>query len=90
MSFTDQQASSYDTWPTREKPESMYKITSLWIELSQSKTIIERSTYDVLEWLGDIGGLFDAFRWIGFFIISPIASMKLKEQVMLHTFHQDD
>ena len=68
----------------------MYKITSLWIELSQSKTIIERSTYDVLEWLGDIGGLFDAFRWIGIFLIGPIATMKVKGLVMQQSFHQDN
>ena len=56
----------------------MYKITSLWIELSQSKTIIERSTYDVLEWLGDIGGLFDAFIYLGFVLISPFAAIAFK------------
>ena len=44
----------------------------------------------MLEWLGDIGGLFDAFRWIGYLLVTPIASMKVKELVMQLSFYQDD
>lgn len=31
----------------------------MWLELDSDLTIVERKTYDLLEWLGDLGGLFD-------------------------------
>ena len=40
--------------------------------------VTERQTYNLLEWLGDIGGLFDALRYIGIFIVEPFAAYQLK------------
>ena len=88
IAFEQPQPSSYETWPTKEKPQEFYKITSVWLELGQSITIIERSTYSALEWLGDVGGLFDAFHGIGNVLLGPIAAFAVKANVLSHSFRQ--
>ena len=43
----------------------------------QDMTVIERSTYSLLELLGDVGGLIDGLRYIGIIILSPFMVFKL-------------
>ena len=45
--------------------------------MSLDLKIIERSTYSILEWLGDVGGLFDMLCLIGGFLIGPLATYSL-------------
>ena len=52
--------SAIQTFPTKEEPEKAYKIIGAWIELGQDLIYVERQTYSFLEWLGDVGGLFEA------------------------------
>ena len=40
----------------------------------------------MLEWLGDCGGLFDALRIIGVFIMMPLTSFKLKSMLLSNVF----
>ena len=47
----------------------MYKFVSVEIDLDMRKLVITRQTYDLLSWLGDIGGLTDAFLLIGKFFM---------------------
>ena len=61
-------------WPTKESTDRFYRVAGAYIELSMDQQVIERSTYSVLEWLGDIGGLYDALRLIGLFIMFPFKS----------------
>ena len=35
---------------------------------------IERQTYSVLDWLGDIGGLGEALVIIGAYLVAPVAA----------------
>jgi len=37
--------------------------------------MIERQTYSALEYLGDLGGLFDALGYLGSALVAPIAAM---------------
>ena len=48
--------------------------------------MIERSTYSSLEWLGDIGGLYDALLFIGKVVVSPIALLSLKAELVTRAF----
>ena len=48
------------------------------MELSQTLITIERKSYSMLEWLGDVGGLYDGLSLLFRFAISPIASATLK------------
>ena len=40
----------------------------------------------MLDWLGDIGGLFDALRLMALYLIAPISTYALKQKLMAHTF----
>ena len=50
--------------------------------MSPDSKQIERSTYNALEWLGDLGGLIDALRLIGAFLIAPLSAFKLKGELL--------
>lgn len=77
-SFARSEPSIADVWPTKENPTSLYKFGSIWLELGQRQTIIERKTYSLLEFLGDVGGLWDGLTLLFDIIIQPIASLKMK------------
>ena len=64
----------------------MYKFNSFWLELSPSLTTIERKTYSMLEWLGDIGGLFEGLNGIGYFLVAPLAAFAMKMELLTSTF----
>ena len=64
-------------FPTPENPDLIYRYGSIYIELSQGLTTIERSTYSSLEWLGDIGGLFDGLKVLAYVIVGPIATFTM-------------
>ena len=77
--------STYANWPTKENP-SRYKINSFWIESSPVLTTIERSTYNLLEWFGDVGGLLEALKIIGGFIAAPFATFALNSKLLFLIF----
>ena len=64
----------------------MYKFNSFWLELSPSLTTIERQTYHMLEWLGDVGGLFEGLSVIGSFLVARIATFAMKMELLTFTF----
>ena len=74
-------ASSYNVWPTRENLEGKYKFASLFLEMDTEQLVIERSTYAILDWLGDVGGLVDGIYILtgvllgGLFSISARANL---------------
>ena len=48
--------------------------------------IIERQTYSMLDFLGDIGGLFDGLRYIFQIIIAPIVAFNWKAELLSALF----
>ena len=78
FSFIDAQPSALNKWPTKESSSTVYKLSSYWIEFGQSLTETERQTYSFLELLGDVGGLFDGFRYLGGPLIAPFAAFSMK------------
>ena len=58
FNFGPSYPSGQSIWPTKEDPR-LYKFNSMWLELDKEHQIIQRQTYSLLEWLGDVGGLFD-------------------------------
>ena len=50
----------------------------MWLELDSDLTMVERKTYDLLEWLGDVGGLFDMLFLIGHSFIRPIGTLVMQ------------
>ena len=47
---------------------------------------MNRQTYSILDWLGDIGGLLDALYLIGFVFISPLASYAMNSKLLSTLF----
>ena len=41
----------------------------------------QRETYDILEWMGDLGGLFEALQIIGYIIMAPITAFALSSHM---------
>ena len=42
--------------------------------MSQDEEHFERAVYNVLDFIGDIGGLFDGLKWIGILFLGPFLS----------------
>ena len=61
-------------------------VNEVSIEFARSLTTIERQTYNILEFLGDVGGLFDGLKIIGGFFVAPIATFALKVKLMANGF----
>ena len=64
----------------------MYKINSFWVEHDASLTQIERVTYGLLDWLGDVGGLLDGLKLIGGFFVAPIAAFSVRVAILAAAF----
>ena len=56
---------SWTTHPTK------YKFTSFEINLNYDLELISRETYDILEYLGDLGGFMEAITVLGGIIMAP-------------------
>ena len=82
------QPSAWNKFPTKEDPFKKYKFTSLEVNLSLDKLVVNRETYSLLDWLGDLGGLFDAIRFMCRFIIYPVSSFNLSATLMSKLFRQ--
>ena len=54
--------------------------------MSMDQNIIERSTYSILEWLGDVGGLYDALIIIGHVFMGPLTAFTLQTSLMTNMF----
>ena len=65
-------------WPDKKGSDNGYKVISSFVTLSMDQNVIERQTYSILEWLGDVGGLFDMLTLIGSKLIGPFTLFSLK------------
>ena len=54
--------------------------------LSTDMQVTERRAYSILEWLGDVGGLLDALRYIGYYLITPITAFKMRVALLTQSF----
>ena len=50
----------------------------------------ERETYNFLDWMGDVGGLFDGLRYIASWLVGPLISMKLRVDLMAGIFRSQN
>ena len=71
VEFDPPRPSAWARFPTEDEPDNRYKFSSIAFKFIQGSKVIERQTYSLLEWLGDIGGLFDALRLIGAGLVAP-------------------
>ena len=79
-------ASAWNEFPTKEKPYTLYKFTSMEVNFSPDQQYVSRSTYSMLDWLGDMGGLLDALYMIGELVIHPFATHALQVSLLSSLF----
>lgn len=51
--------SAWNTPITEDNPTNRYKFASLEVNMSRDLRQIDRETYSLLDWLGDVGGLLE-------------------------------
>ena len=51
-----------------ENPDGQYKFASMRINAHQKKFVYNRQTYSLLDWFGDMGGLYDGL-YLGISIV---------------------
>ena len=81
VTFGEEHPNAQNTWPNKTNGAT-YKFNSLWLELNQRKTLIERETYNLLEWFSDVGGLMDGLFNFSYFLITPITTLMLQKIFM--------
>ena len=84
-SYIDDLTQRYSAWnyfPTKENPNSLYKFTSIEINLNKDLKQINRQTYSLLDWLGDAGGLLDALFFIAETIVEPFSLFALQSKLV--------
>ena len=52
------------------------------MNVSHSLTTIERQTYSILDWFGDVGGLYDGLKILAALFVSPVATFALKTELL--------
>ena len=78
--------SSNTDWPAEDDPESKYKFYGVDFYLSQDLNVVDRQTYNVLEWIGDIGGLLDGLKLLGQFLVGPASAFAIKAKLLTSFF----
>ena len=86
FSISDATPSSWSFYPTAENPSSLYKFTSMEVKTSLDLFTWSRQTYSLLDWLGDIGGLFDALRYLFFSLAYPVSEFALQTSMLASFF----
>ena len=76
--------SSWIYFPSKEKPSSRFFYTSMEIKMSLDLLTWMRETYSLLDWFGDLGGLFDALWYVVSLLVRPTSAFVL--QTTLLTF----
>jgi hypothetical protein len=56
------------------------------INFSADQTVINRETYSMLDWLGDMGGLLDAIFILCEILVYPVAAFKLRATLLADLF----
>ena len=61
----------------------------MWFNLDAKQNVIERSTYSLLDWLGDVGGLFDGLILMTRWFVSPLVVFALRAKLLSQIFRED-
>lgn len=86
IEMKETQPSSWIYFPTEENPSLLYKFLSVEINLSPDLMLWERQTYSLLDFLGDLGGLYDALFLIVKVFVSPLSIFALNSTLLANFF----
>ena len=74
--------SSWIYFPTEENPSTRFKYASIEIKMSLDLVTWMRQTYSLLDWLGDLGGLFDALWYVVSLVVKPASAFVLQTTML--------
>ena len=77
--------SAWTDHPSRNAT-GLYKFISNDMFFDLEKMVVTRQTYDLLSWLGDIGGLGEALYYIGHMLVGPFAAFNSKSILLANLF----
>ena len=80
FTLSTSQLTSWNKFPSK------MKYADVEIFLDHNKTIWSRQTYSLLDFLGDLGGLFDALKFIIASILGPFSGLALKFSIFSGVF----
>ena len=63
-----------------------YKFTGINLNYSYNLNLIERQTYGLLEFFGDLGGLTDALIFLGGLFVGPFIEFEMQRRILESTF----
>ena len=75
-------SSTHKNFPTDQEPDNTYIFTSLYVGQGKDLTRINRRTYNLLDWLGDWGGLLDGLKLITGMLLSPLSNLALNSRLV--------
>ena len=78
--------SSWIYYPTEENPSNKFKFATIEINFNLDQMVWNRQTYALLDWLGDLGGLYDALQHICRVMIGPISAFTLNSSLLTSLF----
>ena len=80
------QPSSWIYFPTEKNPSTLFKYVSVEVNMSLHLMLWERQTYSLLDWLGHLGGLYDALFHLAKVLISPISVFAVNSTLLSNLF----
>ena len=60
----------------------MYKLNSVLLNHANKEILISRETYSALEWISDIGGLYDGLKIIASTLILPVPTLAMNSLLL--------
>ena len=69
-----------------DNPDGAYKFGAIILAVNNKMEIINRQTYGLLDWLGDIGGLYDALYLLIKLVLFPFLHFKYSSFLMTGLF----
>ena len=69
-----------------ENPDGKYKYGSIYIEIDPYLQMFNRQQYGLLDWLGDIGGLIEAFQYLTQFVLKPFLKFSYASFIVSNFF----
>ena len=67
--------SAWDSFPTKENPYNLYQYSRVIITRGLDVVQHNRQTYDLLQWLGDVGGLLDGTYVVIEFFLEEVVTI---------------
>ena len=90
VGMLDPKPTGWVNFPDESQPDNYFKYASYEFELNLDVMQWSRQTYSVLDFLGDIGGLYDALRIIAAAFVAPLSQFALRVDLMASLFNYSD